>query len=729
METIGRISLFVVMLLFCVPALGAEYFLSPEGNDESPGTRARPWRSIARANESLRPGDTATFLPGRYAGVIEPGVSGEKGKPITYRSEKRLGAILTGGKASDGRSLCVRLKERDHITIEGFHLLPEAGDWVLYETTRYCVLRRCRMEGASRSYIPAHMIDCHYNRYEELEVWRSVQLGQTGHVSGNMFQLNASSRNVIENCHFGRAGHCPFCLWIDSHHNVVRGCVFDGRWGRNFELFTAPRTLFEGCVITNTYHGSGSADGRAKLFTRDGIFRRNLVYRNYYQPLTIHAYRYQQMEPFGMIDTRMYQNTFVANAETGFEMFDISARPDPHMVRGNVLLNNLFAFNDADGDGVALNLGPSIGRDNRFVHNLFYGVKPGTPCIRYAWNDGRAGPLRTAAEANAACPEQFTGNLDGDPRFMDRESDDYRLRPDSPALDAGAPLTVTRDAGRGRLLPVEDARPFYDGFGIPGEQGDLIFIGPRKHQARVVQADLDANTLLLDRQVSWEKGEGVSLPYIGKAPDPGAYERGAEKEAWYRAPRVREGLRLPTMETATEPTVVVDFEPENREEWFYRWYLNRQRNTTAHVDNTTAASGKNSLRVFATDDGAVMGALIRPREWNIDRFPLVRFSYRVPPGVPVGIWVEGFPLEMRSTGMVCLGGSPARACGSSRDLKKVSLVDDGQWHEAVIDVRAIREVYPEVRRLRTFYLLTRGNGKKGQEYWIDRFRITPEGKE
>ena len=39
METIGRISLFVVMLLFCVPALGAEYFLSPEGNDESPGTR------------------------------------------------------------------------------------------------------------------------------------------------------------------------------------------------------------------------------------------------------------------------------------------------------------------------------------------------------------------------------------------------------------------------------------------------------------------------------------------------------------------------------------------------------------------------------------------------------------------------------------------------------------------------------------------------------------------
>ena len=65
--------------------------------------------------------------------------------------------------------------------------------------------------------------------------------------------------------------------------------------------------------------------------------------------------------------------------------------------------------------------------------------------------------------------------------------------------------------------------------------------------------------------------------------------------------------------------------------------------------------------------------------------------------------------------MVCLGGSPARACGRSRDLKKVLLVDDGEWHEVVVDVRAIREVHPEVRRLRTFYLYTQGNGKKGQD--------------
>jgi len=39
-------------------------------------------------------------------------------------------------------------------------------------------------------------------------------------------------------------------------------------------------------------------------------------------------------------------------------------------------------------------------------------------------------------------------------------------------------------------------------------------------------------------------------------------------------------------------------------------------------------------------------------------------------------------------------------------------------------VRAVRELFPDVKILRTFYLFTAGNGKKGQQYWVDHFRIT-----
>jgi hypothetical protein len=66
------------------------------------------------------------------------------------------------------------------------------------------------------------------------------------------------------------------------------------------------------------------------------------------------------MEPFGMVGTRMYHNTFYRNYESGFEMMDIAPQPDPHRVRNNVLQNNLFAHNDPDGDGVSLFLADNI---------------------------------------------------------------------------------------------------------------------------------------------------------------------------------------------------------------------------------------------------------------------------------------------------------------------------------------------------------------------------------
>jgi len=580
------------------------------------------------------------------------------------------------------------------------------------------------------SYVPAEATNCHYCRFEKLDISRALQLDANGHVVGNMFGLNRCTHNVIQDCRFGKAGHNPFCLWPDCEYNVVRRCVFSCVWGRNFEFFTAPHTLIEQCVVTNGYHGSGSADGRAKLFIWEGIFRNNLVYRNWYQPLSVHAYKYEQMAPFGMINSRLYHNTFAYNYESGFEMFDISAQPDPHMVRGNVLLNNVFAYNDPDGDGVALNLGGSIATDNRFVGNLFYGYRPGQATIRYAWPqppaDGRQSARRTSREAEQARPEQFQHNTDGDPRLVDAARDDYRLGPDSPARDSGRPLAVTTASGTGRELPVSDARMFYDGWGIPGEQGDLIFVGSARQPARVVKVEVDKGVITLDRAVQYVREGAIHRPYVGGGPDRGAYEAGAEKQPWYQGPLVPPGLRVPTLQDAEKPVVVTDFEAENLESWFYWWYGHRQPNSQMRIDDTTAASGRRSLRVEATGDKASLSVLLEPPLWDIDRFPYVTFSYRIPPGVPVGLWLQVMPTEQRGWGMVVVGGSPARNSGSLRDLKRWELTADDQWHRVTLDVRAVREVYPEVKLLKTFYFRTSNNGTKGQCFWFDDFRITRE---
>lgn len=723
---VGGVTLLTSVVLGPL-ALGAEYFISPSGEDSASGARDQPWRTLSQANRALQPGDTLTLLDGQHAGVIEPVNTGREGAPITYRADHPGRAVVTGGQAGDDRETCVRMAKRDWIVLAGLRLEPRRGGWMSLEGAKHCLIRQCSMEHATGVYSPIECRDCHYNRYEDLECVGAIYLGEDGHVAGDMWNNFGCTHNVFLRIHISRAGHRPFGLWHDCPHNVVRQCVFDCRWGRNFEFFSTPRLLMEECVITNGFDGSGSADGRAKLFVIDSIFRRNVIYRNYYGPLVINSYRYEQEQPWGMMRSRLYHNTWYRNHEYGFEMVDDGDKPEPHMVAGNVFQNSIFACNDPGGDGLALLLTPSIAEDNLFRYNLLFGGRPGSKTVRYDWPSPGVkhweGLTMTAEEANAQRPAQFVGNLDAEPQFVDPGADDYRLQRGSPGIDAGKPLATTRERGSGTEVLINDARWFYDGFGIPGEEGDLVLIG--KRQVRVVHADIERNVLVVDRPLAWKQGEGVALPYVGGAPDLGAYEFGAERAPWYRAPKIPQGLRIATMETATEPVVVIGFEPQNLEEWFYYWNFARQYGTKAEIDDTTAASGRRSMRVSATGEGATLSCDIRPTWWDIDRFPIVRFSYRIPQGVPVGVWVHAFKSTETGQGAVCLGGSATRAVGGYVDLKRCELTDDDAWHTATVDVRAIREVFPQVKLLQMLRFATIGNGRQGQQYWFDDFAILP----
>jgi len=655
-------SFLVAATLTCV-AHAAEYCVSPSGNDDSPGTQEQPWRTLAKANATLKPGDSATFLDGTYQGRIEPANSGCDGAPITYRAGNLLGAVITKGDR------CVFLNKREHIVIDGFHMLPENSCWMWLTSVNHCTIRRCRMENATKGYYAVYCQDCHYNRYEDLECFRHNNLGKQGLLFSDLWVNRASTHNVFLRVHVMGAGHTPFTTWFDSSHTVLRRCIFDCRWGRNLTFFSTPRMLVEECVITNGFDGSGSADGQGKLFVIDSIFRRNVIYRNYTAPLAARAYKHRRSPaPFSMLRSRFYNNTWYRNHACAVEMRDLGAKPEQHRISGNIFQNSIFAFNDPGGDGVSLLLWTNIGIDNLFRFNVLFGDRPGCTTVRYKslprtrgrWDEV---PM-TAGEANEKMPAQFVGNMDVDPLFADAEKDDYRLQERSPCIDAGRPLTATRESGTGRRLLVDDARWFYDGFGIPGEEGDLVFIGKKKAQARVTKADIQSNVITLDRDISWQKGDSVSLPYLGRSPDLGAFESGVEEESWRSEPGIPDGLRVPTMKKAVKPVVVIDLEPEDLEEWhYYVSYPHHSKKNDVCADDATAASGKRSLRVFAREDGGPMQCHVSPRWWDIDRFPIVKFAYRIPNGVPVGLWLHAFESSRVGVGIVCLGGSPARHTG------------------------------------------------------------------
>jgi hypothetical protein len=114
--------------------------------------------------------------------------------------------------------------------------------------------------------------------------------------------------------------------------------------------------------------------------------------------------------------------------------------------------------------------------------------------------------------------QQDAHSLSQDPLFVDPAAYNFHLKPSSPPVGKGVVLTSTTAPGNGNVISVTDAGYFSDGFGIG--DGDNIAIG--LNRVRIIAIDYANNKITIDRTIMWEKGDGVSFPFSGVAPDMGA---------------------------------------------------------------------------------------------------------------------------------------------------------------------------------------------------------------
>lgn len=455
-------------------------------------------------------GDTVILLPGRYAGTLRPINSGTAKAPITFRAEPRLAATLTGPQA--GRTLV--LEGLQHIRIEGLHIDPdrEGVGWLTMRSCAYVVVEDCRMENSTLG-LAAHIDTC-----EQVKIRNSVFQRQTGGI--NMLRVSGVTRFLFEGNAVSRAGHSPLQFYPPNTNRylVVRGNVFHAAWGRNFEFFHDRDVLFEQNIITHALNGGWSASSNAKLGLTRGIFRFNRIFRNFGGAINLYPW-----EDDGALATiRLYNNVFDDNAHYGVA---VSSRSDK--TRDLLFVNNIFSRNDTHGMQCQVRLAGGRPEQVKLVRNAFAASQPGLPVVR---DYGRAFSV-AAVEGEEVAAEhgaRYSGNLDLTPGFVDPSQYNHALAPDSPLRNAGRFLTTARGSGQGVLLPVDDPAFFYDGFGIDGELGDLITVGMTGQEARVVEVDHARRSLRLDRELSWQDGDPVSLPWTGGAPDIGVYEHGTK---------------------------------------------------------------------------------------------------------------------------------------------------------------------------------------------------------
>jgi hypothetical protein len=111
-------AFFLAALALVSGANGENFYVSTTGDDANPGTREKPWRSVAHAAEVLKGGDTAHVSPGTYTEKMVISRSGAEGRPITLSAE---GNVIISGKGVDGANL-IHIKDASHIRIVGFEL-------------------------------------------------------------------------------------------------------------------------------------------------------------------------------------------------------------------------------------------------------------------------------------------------------------------------------------------------------------------------------------------------------------------------------------------------------------------------------------------------------------------------------------------------------------------------------------------------------------------------------
>ncbi len=499
--------------LTCSIAHSAEHFLSPDGDDDAAGTREAPWQTLQKASETAEAGDTVILLPGSYPGQLRPVNSGTAEEPIVFRSEPRMGARLIG---ADGE-MSIVLEDVEHVRVEGLHVRPEASrsGWMIIRNSSNIVVDDCHMADSTGGM--THMENC-----EDIRVLNSVFHRHTGGI--NMFRVSGVTRLVFEGNVISRAGHCPLQLFPPNTNQylVIRGNVFHSAWGRNFESFHDRDVLFENNIITHAFNSGWSASSHAKLNYTRGIVRFNRVFRNVGGPVSMSPWARDD----GYLDTkRLYNNVFDDNAHHG-----ISVASSHENTRDLLLVNNIFSRNDRHGVHRQLSLRGGTPEQLRLASNAFSAVDPELTEVR-DYDDNL--PLETlqSAEIREEHGTRYEDNLTVAPGYVDPDQYNHALRDDSPLRSAGRFLTAAREDGAGNLLPVEDAAYFYDGFGIEGEQGDIIAVGSAEQRAQVLAVDHEANTLLVDRELAWEAGDPVSLPWSGDAPDIGAYEHGDDGRA------------------------------------------------------------------------------------------------------------------------------------------------------------------------------------------------------
>jgi len=114
--------------------------VSPDGDDDGPGTPTQPWRTVQKAANTLQAGETVIVKSGNYAERIIASISGTAENMIRYIA---IGDVQIEGFQANG----------SYLEINGFTVTPvDCGSWrgAIDVSSSYCLIQNNSIANSTR---------------------------------------------------------------------------------------------------------------------------------------------------------------------------------------------------------------------------------------------------------------------------------------------------------------------------------------------------------------------------------------------------------------------------------------------------------------------------------------------------------------------------------------------------------------------------------------------------
>ncbi len=478
-----KLVIFIWFLAKCQLLWGGIYFVAPAGNDASSRTDAKsfhtPWKTILKATHSVQAGDTIMVADGIYAeSNITFSQSGTAEKWIMLTNMPGTAPVISLKGAARG----IYVYKSSYIHINGFTIQGFNSDGISIF-------------------------------YGDYIICTNIKAFDNGNAGINVVD---SDHIVIQDCELHHNGWKPDgdSGWGDgasiNNHNapgkmsVFRRNLCYANWQKRQNAYWDGNGYTLDCVGTDGLHIVGN----------------NVFFNNGGAGLLVGA-----TENIKLFNNVFFRNKSDVSCRNKADLYLIKEQTHNTIMKNNIIFSRpgiwtIDRYGGEDHDFIGNNL--IWGEDG--VNTQIWWLTLQRTNIDF-WIANRAPQTLYGDPQFKAAPfdKVITSFHNSSWIAMDINQYNFQLKSGSKCINAGTVLTKAMTSGSGNQVQVENACFFFDGFNQI--EGDYIQIGNNK-VVQITKIDYVQNLLTFTApySISWQKGDGVSLPFYGNAPDLGAYE-------------------------------------------------------------------------------------------------------------------------------------------------------------------------------------------------------------